>query len=166
MLKIYTDGSSRKNPGPGGFGVVVLNGKTIEHHHGELYDEDVTNNQMELKALIHAMKYATHNPEEEFVIYSDSAYCVNMCNNWIWGWSKNGWQNSKKQQVENYELVKQIWKYVSMEFPNFRIEKVAGHCGIAGNELADALATGNDEKFQKIRKENDIHYLIEIPLEN
>ena len=158
MLNIYVDGSSRGNPGAGGFGVVIINNNKLEYAFNEQFN-NVTNNQMELKAIIHALELIKERyPEEEVIIHSDSAYCVNMCNNWIWTWSKNDWKNSKKQRVENYELVRKIWKFVSMEFPNFQIVKCSGHSGIIENELADRLANQDFTKFTKILEENGIEY--------
>lgn len=158
MLNIYVDGSSRGNPGDGGFGVVIINNNKLEYAFSEQFN-NVTNNQMELRAIIHALELIKEKyPEEEVIIHSDSAYCVNMCNNWIWTWSKNDWKNSKKQIVENYELVKRIWKFVSMEFPNFQIVKCSGHSRIIENELADRLANQDFTKFTKILEENGIEY--------
>ena len=156
MLNIYVDGSSRGNPGDGGFGVVIINNNKLEYAFNEQFN-NVTNNQMELRAIIHALELIKEKyPEEEVIIHSDSAYCVNMCNDWIWTWSKNDWKNSKKQRVENYELVRKIWKFVSMEFPNFQIVKCSGHSGIIENELADRLANQDFTKFTKILEENGI----------
>lgn len=158
MLNIYVDGSSRGNPGAGGFGVVIINNNKLEYAFNEQFN-NVTNNQMELRAVIHALELIKEKyPEEEVIIHSDSAYCVNMCNDWIWTWSKNDWKNSKKQRVENYELVRKIWKFVSMEFPNFQIVKCSGHSGIIENELADRLANQDFTKFTKILEENGIEY--------
>lgn len=162
MIKIYVDGASRGNPGPGGSGVIAYDNKnnTILKSYSMTY-ENTTNNQAELKALICALQMANKEWEGEYcVIYSDSAYCVNMCNSWIHNWAKNGWINSKKQQVENYELVRLLYKYLSKPEPNFRIEKIPGHAGILGNELADALASENEKKFNNLIKENNIKYSI------
>lgn len=99
MIKIYTDGSAKNNGHEnsyGGFGVIILKDNKIIYKHSEFYD-NVTNNQMELKALIHAFDYIKNilNESEEFEVYSDSAYCVNICNNWIHKWVANGWKRSK-----------------------------------------------------------------------
>ena len=89
MIHIYTDGSSRGNPGLGGFGVVVYQcddakETAIIHCYQEQF-KHVTNNQMELRAIIHALELIKERyPEEEVIIHSDSAYCVNICNDWIW----------------------------------------------------------------------------------
>lgn len=160
MIKIYTDGSSRGNPGPGGYAAVVY-----DSTHNELInfimqqDEYITNNQGELKALLFALKMTQeYYGDETCIIYSDSAYCVNMCNSWIYNWATNGWMNSKKQQVENYELVKMIYKYLEKPNKNFDIQKIPGHRGDIGNELADALASNNLLKFKSIIKQNNINY--------
>ena len=152
MIEIYTDGACKGNPGPGGYGVVAFDGDIIIHAFSEESNEDTTNNREEMKAIIHAFKFAENylNPNETVIVYSDSAYCVNMINDWIWTWSKNGWKNSKKKEVENIDLVKEIYKYVNREFFNCQVVKVKGHAGSAGNELADALATCNEKKYLKI----------------
>ena len=94
MVEIYTDGSSRGNPGTGGYGVVVLIDDVIDYIFSE-QEQYTTNNQMELKAIIHALELIkTKYKEDECIIYSDSAYCVNMCNDWINKWSQNGWKTS------------------------------------------------------------------------
>lgn len=161
MIHIYTDGSSRGNPGLGGFGVVVYQcddakETAIIHCYQEQF-KHVTNNQMELRAILYAFEYATkYHPNEPCIIYSDSAYCVNMLNNWIYTWANNDWKNSKKQQVENIDLVKQLYKYLNTEFFPCQVVKVNGHCGVVANELADALATKDKAKYIRILKENEI----------
>jgi len=86
----YTDGSSRGNPGPGGWGMIVMSGDDSEILFLEHDSEDnVTNNRMELKAMICALNYAESNPQHQFVIYSDSAYVVNSITQWADTWAKN-----------------------------------------------------------------------------
>ena len=148
---IYTDGSARFNPGPGGWGIVVMNENGSEIFFLEHDSEDyVTNNRMELKAMICALEYAESNPHHQFVIYSDSAYVVNSCNSWMRTWASNGWRNSKKQEVENVDLMKSIWNYISRPFFNAEVCKCKGHEGELGNELADALATSNWKKYKEL----------------
>ena len=79
-----------------------------------------------------------------------------MVNEWIWTWAKNNWKNSKKQIVENYELVIELYNLLNVDFPNWVIKKCTGHAGIVGNEIADSLASNNQAKFAKIKKENNI----------
>lgn len=168
MIKVFVDGSSRGNPGPGGSGVVAYdtNKKEILLAYSQQY-EYITNNQAELKALLYALQMAQTKWADEYcIIYSDSAYCVNMCNTWIHGWARNGWLNSKKQQVENYDLVRTIYKYLSKTEPNFDIQKIPGHSGYIGNELADALASNNEKKFNDIIEKECISYSVKEIIDN
>lgn len=170
MVKTYyTDGACSGNPGPGGFGVVQIStvwretlaeyieSKSVAYQYSEQC-ENTTNNREEMKAILHVFKIAANDPDSQYIIYSDSAYCVNMINDWIWGWAKNNWKNSKKKEVENLDLVLQLYKYISKDFFNCQVIKTKGHCGIAENELADALATQNFSKFEKVCKTNNILY--------
>lgn len=148
---IFTDGSSRGNPGKGGWGMVVMTEDESQVIFIEFDSEEhVTNNRMELKAMLCALGYAESHPNDFFIIKSDSAYVVNSCNTWMRGWAANGWRNSKKQEVENVDLMKALWGYISRPFFNAEIRKCSGHAGEAGNELADALATGSRSKYQEI----------------
>jgi len=148
---IYTDGSSRGNPGKGGWGMVIMNENDTEILFIEHDTEDyVTNNRMELKAMLCALGYVESHMYDQFVIYSDSAYVVNSCNSWMRTWASNGWRNSKKQEVENVDLMKAIWGYISRPFFNAEIIKCSGHKGELGNELADAIATQNWSKYRDL----------------
>ena len=150
MIKIYCDGSSRGNPGDGGFGVAVTTENKLITTYGKQY-KNITNNQAELKGLIWALNLATTDYKNEKVeIYSDSAYCVNMFNDWIHTWAENNWLNSKKKEVENIELVKTLYPFACIDFPNFVVMRVPGHAGILGNEIADAVASKNQAKLEKI----------------
>lgn len=149
--KIFTDGSSRGNPGPGGWGMVVMDEaeeKVVFMEHDS--DSPVTNNRMELAAMIAALQYAAEHDEDSFIIYSDSAYVVNSCNSWIWTWVKNNWRNSKKQIVENLDQMQEIYSLLSRDFFNAEVQKCDGHKGVAGNELADALATGRTQEIPEL----------------
>ena len=151
MKKIYVDGSSKGNPGVGGWAVVVMNeDETAISAQFFGTENNVTNNRMELKALLYALEYADENPDETFIIYSDSSYVVNSCNEWMRSWAANNWLNSKKQVVENVDYMKAIWFYLSKDFFNADIQKCKGHNGELGNELADALAQGNNKKYKEL----------------
>ena len=148
---VFTDGSSKGNPGAGGWGMVVMNEAedTIVLIESDT-DGYTTNNRMELRAMICALNYATSNPRDQFIIFSDSAYVVNSFNSWIDGWAANNWRNSKKQEVENVELMRALYEFKKRDFPNFEVRKCSGHSGNAGNELADALATSNKHKYRDV----------------
>ena len=154
---IYTDGSARFNPGPGGWGTIVLTEDEMKLVLVESdTDNPTTNNRMELKAILCALQLAADYPEHYFIIHSDSAYAVNSCTQWMSGWARNGWRNSKKQTVENVDLMKALWEYLSRPFFNAEIRKCDGHAGVTGNELADAAATGNWERFENLLEAWDI----------
>lgn len=156
---IYTDGSSRGNPGPGGWGALVLNEEESVIVIAESdYESGVTNNRMELKAMLWALGYAESNPDDIFIIYSDSAYVVNSCNSWMRNWALNGWRNSKKQTVENVDLMQAIYRYITKDFFNVEIKQCKGHDGEMGNELADALATNDNRKFWDFVNEYELYY--------
>lgn len=168
----FTDGACSGNPGPGGFGVVSLNSITIpsidpngnigdkniiriEYNYSEQC-EQTTNNREELKAILHVFKLAAADPSCEYLVYSDSAYAVNMINSWIYSWAKNNWLNSKKQVVENLDLVKELYSYLTIDFFNCQVVKIPGHSGYVGNELADALATGDCKKWNHLLETNEL----------
>ena len=156
MIVFYTDGACKGNPGPGGFGVISLQNNEILYDYAE-YCEETTNNREEMKAILHVFKLIEFSKvKDTVVIYSDSAYCVNMINDWIWKWANNGWKNSKKQTVENIDLVKELYKYLTIEFFPCQVIKIKGHCGIIENELADALATKDKAKYKKILDKHNI----------
>ena len=156
MITIFTDGSSRKSSADGGYGVIAFKDEQIIYAHQEQKD-NVTNNQMELQAIIHACEFADkYFPNEEVIIYSDSSYCVNSITNWMFTWAKNGWINSKKEQVKNIDLIKTLYKYFSTDFYHCQIQWNKGHNGVIGNELADALATADQQKFLQLIQKNNI----------
>ena len=84
-----------------------------------------------------------------------------MINNWIWTWAKNNWKNSKKKEVENIDLVKIIFNYINKNYFDCQVKKINGHAGILGNELADALATSNFDKYSSIFKNSILDTLDE-----
>ena len=157
MIKIYTDGACSGNPGPGGYGLVILKDDNIIKWRKSAFCANTTNNREEMKAIIEAFRLADFCfPNEDVFIYSDSAYCVNMINDWIWTWANNEWKNSKKKEVENIDLVKEIYNYINKEFYHCQVVKISGHSGEIGNEIADALATNNSRKYLKLIEDNNL----------
>lgn len=134
---IYTDGSAHPNPGPGGFGCVIYddNENFITcYQHSESH---TTNNIQEIKSILYAMiTYGKYNP----IVYSDSAYCVNIFTNWMFGWERKDWLKSDNKPPENLELIKGYFKLYQQGY-RIDLRKVKGHVSIKGNELADKLAT-------------------------
>jgi len=134
MIDIFTDGACSGNPGPGGWGVLIIDGENrIELFGGE---RDTTNNRMELIAAIRALEET--NAETPVRLYTDSQYVKNGINQWINGWKRNGWKTASKKPVKNQDL----WEALDAQTQNRKIEWhwVKGHAGHPGNEHADALA--------------------------
>ena len=164
MIKIFTDGSTRggKNmrgaQNSGGFGIVIMDEDENTIYHAISYQtKNTTNNRMELQAIYEALMLADEFYKDEKVkIISDSAYCVNMINDWISNWARNGWKTASKKPVENIDLVKEIYKLINQEFYHCSVEKIDGHNGFVGNELADFLATENLNKYDKLVEEYDL----------
>ena len=141
-LEIYTDGSSLGNPGPGGFGVVVVSqNKIIKELGGG--DKHTTNNKMELQGAIQALKYLIENNFNKCDIYADSSYVLNGVTSWIYGWEKNGWRTANKKPVLNQELWMELVALDRELKGKVSWKKVKGHSGHTYNDKADEIATFN-----------------------
>ena len=140
FVNIYTDGACSGNPGPGGFGTILVHvDKDGFKHEKELSEgfKCVTNNQMELMAVIAGLE-ALKKPCN-VTLYSDSQYVVKAFNEkWIDGWIKRGWKNSDKKAVKNVELWQRLLK--AKEQHNVEFIWVKGHAGHEYNERCDTLA--------------------------
>ncbi len=132
---IYTDGACSGNPGPGGWGSILMYKENIKEISGAL--KDTTNNVMELTAVIEALKLLKFKCNVK--LYSDSAYVVNAFNQkWIYGWLKNGWKNSNKAPVKNKELWEELYSLANIH--NVEFIKVKGHADNEYNNRCDELA--------------------------
>lgn len=134
-VTIYTDGACSGNPGPGGWGSILM----IEKNKKEISGgkKNTTNNVMELTAVIEALKLLKRPCKVN--LYSDSAYVVNaFLQNWIYGWIKNGWKNSSKQDVKNKELWQELVNLTKIHDVTFH--KVKGHSDNIYNNRCDELA--------------------------
>lgn len=131
---IYTDGACSGNPGPGGWGAILMSGA----HRKELSGAEPvsTNNRMELMAAISALE-ALKNPSI-VELYTDSQYVKNGIGGWIHGWKRNGWKTADKKPVKNVEL----WQRLDAARARHKIDWrwVKGHAGHPENERADELA--------------------------
>ena len=132
---IYTDGACSGNPGPGGWGSILMYKENIKEISGG--KEDTTNNVMELTAVIEGLKLLKFPCKVK--LYSDSAYVVNAFNEkWIYGWIKNGWVNSSKEPVKNKELWQELYNLTKVHEVEFI--KVKGHSDNEYNNRCDELA--------------------------
>lgn len=147
-LFAYTDGACSGNPGPGGWGALMIarNGdkilKTRELSGGEI---DTTNNRMELLAAISALEAL--NKPTRITIVTDSTYVKNGVTTWIHGWKRNGWRTSNKKPVKNIDL----WQRIDAENIRHQVtwEWVKGHAGHPENERADELACDGMEPYKR-----------------
>ena len=133
-VRIYTDGACSGNPGPGGWGAVLIyNGRRKEIFGGEV---DTTNNRMELMAAIRGIE--TLKPGSRVVLVTDSAYVRDGITEWIHSWKRNGWKTAAKKPVKNEDL----WRRLDAALADHEVEWrwVRGHTGHADNERADVLA--------------------------
>ena len=134
-VKIYTDGACSGNPGPGGWGAMLMYNEAVKEISGG--NKNTTNNQMELQAVIEALKLLKEPCKIE--IYSDSAYVVNaFLEKWIDGWIKKNWKNSKKEPVKNKEQWLELLDLLSNH--DYRFIKVKGHSDNIYNNRCDELA--------------------------
>jgi len=139
-IEIYTDGACRGNPGPGGWGALLLYGDHRKTLHGG--EPETTNNRMEMTAAIEALN-ALKGPRE-VILYTDSKYVMDGINKWMPAWKKRGWKTANKKPVKNQDLWQALDEAVSRH--KIKWNWVRGHTGVDGNEEADALANrGIDE---------------------
>jgi len=140
VIEIYTDGACRGNPGPGGWGALLIAGKHQKTMHGG--DPETTNNRMELTAAIEALNALKGH--SSVILYTDSKYVMDGINEWMPNWKKRGWKTAAKKPVKN----KDLWQALDEAAGRHEIDWrwVKGHDGNPGNEMADELANrGIDE---------------------
>ena len=134
MINIYTDGACKGNPGPGGWGALIIEGDTKKEIFGG--EAGTTNNRMEILAVIMALK--TIKTDCEVIIFTDSIYVQKGISEWIGKWKINGWKTSNKKDVKNKDL------WVQLDSLNSEISVnwiwVKGHSGHPENDRADFLA--------------------------
>lgn len=134
---IYTDGACSGNPGPGGWGAILICEQNEKEISGS--NRETTNNIMELTAVIESLKLLKYECEVE--IFSDSAYVVNTFDKgWIYNWQKNNWRTANKEPVKNKELWEELYELTLKHKVKFT--KVKGHSDNEYNNRCDKLATG------------------------
>lgn len=147
-IKIYTDGAARGNPGPAGWGAVIINDQfLISNDKIKIIElggraDHATNNQMELTAPIETLKYLKNKMSKgtfDIEIVSDSKYVILGITEWIFNWEKNGWRNAGKKPVMNRELWEELHKLTEEFKPKWSYVK--GHSGDKWNDRVDEIAT-------------------------
>ena len=142
-VTIYTDGACSGNPGPGGWGALLHYKEKEKELYG--YDPQTTNNRMELKAAIEALRAI--NRSVKIDLYTDSTYVRNGMTEWIEGWKAKGWKGANRKPIKNVDL----WQELDAEVQkhNVTFHWVKGHAGHPGNERADELARRGIEENMK-----------------
>lgn len=134
---VFTDGASEGNPGPGGWGaVLVVDGQVIAQDYGS--EAHTTNNRMELTAMIAGLRMIPADTPTN--VYTDSQLVVNIITKWAAGWKARGWTKKTSGPIANLELVKEAYELARAR-PNANITWIKAHSGYRWNEYADALAT-------------------------
>lgn len=151
-IVVFTDGSSRGNPGPGGWGAIVIDpiGKVTELGGRE---EHTTNNRMELSAAKEALEYIEKKKiDGKIEIHTDSAYLLQGVTGWMYGWEKNGWKTKDGGDVLNQDIWRELGALVFRLKQKHEIDwkKVSGHAGLRGNERVDEICTNAADKTQQV----------------
>ncbi len=133
---IFTDGSSRGNPGPGGWGSVVIEDDIVTELGGR--EDNTTNNRMELTAAIEGISNIKSN-DIKIIVNTDSSYVINGITKWVNGWKRNGWMTKTKDEVLNRDLWERLVEV--KEGKDIEWNYVGGHSGVRGNERCDEIAT-------------------------
>lgn len=142
-VTIYTDGACSGNPGPGGWGSILIYGDIKKEISGG--SANTTNNIMELTAVIEALKLLKRPCKVS--VYSDSAYVVNAFNQkWIYGWIKKNWKSSSNEPVKNKELWQELYSLTKVHDVTFY--KVKGHSNVELNNRCDELAVAQSKLFK------------------
>lgn len=158
MIHVFTDGASRGNPGPGGWGAIIVSQRRDDDRtsndkyqisnngSGNVYElggrkEETTNNEMELAAAVEALAFIAEHAgtNRSVTLYSDSRYVVEGITKWILGWKKRGWKTKQKTPVQH----KEMWQKLDTLANTLDVvwQKLPGHSGVVGNVRADAIAT-------------------------
>lgn len=143
-VTLYTDGSCSGNPGPGGWGAILMCGPFKKTLSGG--DIQTTNNRMELTAVIQGLKALTEKCEVD--LYSDSKYVVDSIQQrWVYGWQARGWKRNDGSPVPNAELWKALLQFLQIH--TVRVHWVKGHASNEYNNMCDQLAVAETAKFKK-----------------
>ena len=142
-VSIYTDGACSGNPGPGGWGAVLLYGKHKKELSGG--EPDTTNNRMELQGVIRALEAL--NEPCEVALHTDSQYIVNAVEKrWVYKWRANNWMRDKKEPAKNADLWIRLVEL--LELHSVSLQWVKGHADNPYNNRCDELAVAESQKFR------------------
>ncbi|MBQ3800857.1 MAG: ribonuclease HI [Treponema sp.] len=146
-LVVYTDGGCHGNPGPGGWGAVIIDGNDVRELSGG--EKATTNNRMELTAAISVLQTVSNEGKwagKTVRVFIDSQYVKNGITSWIAGWKRNGWRTAAKKPVLNRDL----WERLDSLASSLTVQWVwvKGHAGVKYNEVCDQLCQKEIAKFE------------------
>ena len=150
-IVVFTDGSSRGNPGPGGWGAIIASKNYVYELSGA--NAETTNNRMELEAVLASLRFLFEAKQHDnlIIIHSDSQYFKKGFESWMYGWQARGWVTAARQPVANQDQWQELLELQSI-FTDIKVVYVRGHVGTPGNEQADKLATEAADKGLGIKK--------------
>ena len=156
-VTLYTDGACSGNPGPGGYGGILMYGGMKKEYNGG--EESTTNNRMEMRAVIEGLSMLKYPCKVE--VYSDSAYTVNaFLNGWLVFWQKNGWKKADKKPVSNVDLWQELLRLTALHEVTFH--KVKGHADNEFNNRCDELARAAHLSLTGGREELRLRYVSQV----
>ncbi len=162
-ILIFTDGACSGNPGPGGFGTVVVYPEGQVEELGSRRSE-TTNNRMEMQAVIDGLKLIASTQGDVWVL-TDSTYVIRGITQWIWGWKKRNWHNAEGKPTSNKDLWLILESEVQLRAKKGSIEwkYLRGHVGTPGNERCDEIAVGfTHKKYVELYKGSLLKYHVPI----
>ncbi len=162
-ILIYSDGACSGNPGPGGWACVVAFPEGQIRENGGR-KEASTNNEMELRASIEALKLI-RDREEPVLFYTDSTYVIRGITQWIWGWMHKGWKTAEGNEVSNRDSWKELFSLVSARKGGSQVEwkYSRGHIGTPGNERCDEIAVSfSQKKWVELYEGSLLNYSVAI----
>ena len=154
---LYTDGACSGNPGPGGWGFVLVNSRTQQVTEGGGFESGTTNNRMEMTAIIEGLRQARLESVSELLILTDSVYVIRGFTQWRFGWKKRGWKTQEGNPVLNQDL----WETLDKVAQGMKLEwkYVRGHQGTPGNERVDTIAVAFSQR-------QSLHLYLGVPATN
>lgn len=162
ITHLYSDGACSGNPGPGGWGYVLVDSNEQSVNEGGGFQPSTTNNRMEMTAVIEGLKQAHRQKIKSILILSDSTYVIRGFTQWRFGWKKRNWVTAEGEPVSNQEL----WQELDRVAVGIKIEwkYVRGHQGTPGNERVDRIAVAFSQRdyVTLYTNENPKSYLFDV----
>ena len=141
----FSDGACRGNPGPGGWGCLILSSENEVLHQSSGVKSKTTNNRMELQGAIVCLNNLSHQKDKKIALVSDSKYVVDGIKSWVFGWKRRGWKKADGKAPENLDLWQELDSVVN-DFNSLEFKWVKGHSGYPQNEYVDQLANNALDK--------------------